>query len=118
LQRKKRELLSEQGRSKESGEGAVRKVLEMCCEMGATPLPPKSVARWTRSATPRELLNAWEAKPQLTSSAGGNGMTTEQREATVNALRDWTQAEFGDLDQVHEFTQDYVLQGVTWNRIS
>lgn len=118
LQRKKRALLSEQGRSKESGEQAVRKVLEMCCERGATPLPPKSVARWTRSATPRELLNAWEGKPQLTSSAGGNSMSAEQRVATVNALRDWTQAEFGDLDRVHEFTQDYVLQGVTWNRIS
>ena len=118
LQRYKRTLLEEHGLSIGGGEKAVREVLDACVAIGATALPPATVARWTRSATPRQLLDAWEGKAQLTSSAEGNGMSAEQRAATVNALTDWARAEFGDLDQVHEFTQDYVLQGVTWNRIS
>ena len=113
LQRYKRSLLSVGG-----GERAIREVLDACIAISATPLPPTTVARWIRSTTPRQLLDAWEAKPRLTSSAEGNGMSAEQRAAAVTALRDWSQAELGDLDQAHEFTQDYVLQGVTWNRIS
>ena len=113
LQRYKRSLLAVGG-----GERAIREVLDICATLGATPMPPATVARWSRSTTPRQLLDAWEAKPRLTSSAEGNGMSAEQRAAAVTALRDWSQAELGDLDQVHEFTQDYVLQGVTWNRIS
>ena len=86
--------------------------------MGATALPPTTVARWTRSVAPRQLLNAWEGNPQPTSDAAGKGMSAEQRAATVDALTGWAGAEFGDLDGGREFAQEYRLQGVTWNRIS
>ena len=118
LQRYKRRLLEEHGLSIGGGEKAVPKVLDACCAMGATALPPATVATWTRSVTPRQLLNAWEGKPQLTSNAAGKGMSADQRAGTVNALTDWARAEFGDLDRTHEFTQEYRLQGVTWNQIS
>jgi SAM-dependent methyltransferase len=118
LQRYKRTLLEEHGLSIGGGEKAVPKVLDACSAMGATALPPATVARWTRSVTPRQLLNAWEGKPQLTSNAAGKGMSADQRAATVNALTGWARAEFGDLDQAHEVAQEYRLQGVTWNRIS
>lgn len=118
LQRYKRKLLADQGFSIGGGEQAVRQVLEACCAMGATALPLTTAARWTRSVTPRQLLDAWEGKPQLTSSDATKGMRAEQRAATVSALTAWTRTEFGDLERVHEFEQDYALQGVTWNRIS
>lgn len=118
LQRQKRALLAEQGMSIGGGEQAVRKVMDDCRAMGATALQPATVARWTRSVTPRQLLENWEGKPQLTSSAAAVGMSAEQRAATVEALRNWARGEFGDLDRVHELTEEYVLQGVTWNQIS
>jgi len=118
LKQRKRTLLVERGLAIGSGDESVRQVLEACRALGATELPATTVARWTRSATPREILNAWEGKPQLTSSATSREMSAEQRAVTVNTLRDWTRAEYGDLDQPREFTQEYVLRGVTWNQIS
>ena len=118
LQRQKRTLLAEHGLFIGGGERAVREVLDACCAMGATALPMTTVARWTRSATPRQLLNAWEGKPLLTSNAAAKGLSAEQRAATVKELTDWARATFGDLDQPQEFTQEYALQGVTWNQIS
>src|SRR5262245_47305008 len=74
LQRHKRTLLAEHGFSTLSGGQAVHQVVEACCATGATALPPTTVARWTRSAMPRQLLAAWEGKPQLSSSAPGKEM--------------------------------------------
>ena len=118
LKQQKRALLNEQGLSIGSGDESVREVLEAFCAIGATLLPATTVARWTRSTTPREILSAWEGKPQLTSSAVSHGMNAEQRAATVDTLREWTRSEYGDLDQPREFAQEYVLQGVRWNQIS
>ena len=118
LKQQKRTLLSEQGLSIGSGEESVRQVLDACLAMGATPLPETTVARWTRSTTPREILKAWEGKPQLTSSTTSREMSAEQRAATVSTLKDWTRSEYGDLDRPQEFAQEYVLRGVTWNQIS
>ena len=66
--------------------------------------------RWTRSATPRQLLASWEGKPQL-SSGPSMEMGAEQRAAIINALTDWACAEFGDLDRALPFAQEYTLQG-------
>jgi predicted TPR repeat methyltransferase len=118
LKQRKRTLLVEHGLSIGSGDDSVRQVLDAACAMGATALPATTVAHWTRTTTPREILNSWEGKPQLTSSAAGRGMSPKQREATVNTLREWTLAEYGDLDHPQEFTQEYVVRGVTWNQIS
>jgi ubiquinone/menaquinone biosynthesis C-methylase UbiE len=110
LQRHKRTLLAEHGLATPGGGQAVHQVVDACCARGATALPPTTVARWTRSATPRQLLAAWEAKPQL-SSAPGKEMSAEQRAAIVNALTDRARAEFGDLDRAQAFAQEYTLQG-------
>ena len=118
LQRRKRALLAEQGFSKEGGGQAIQRVVDASCAMGATELPPATVARWTRSATPRQLLAKWEAKPQLMSGASSKKMSAEQRAAIVDALIGWTRAELGDLDRAQEFTEEYTLHGVIWNRIS
>jgi len=111
LQRYKRTLLAEHGFPKTGGEQAVHKVVDACCAMGATALPPAVVSRWVRSVTPRQLLAAWESKPQLSSGAPGKEMSAEQRAAIVSALTDWVRAEFGDLDRAHELTQEYTLHG-------
>lgn len=111
LQRQKRALLAEHGLSSADGGGAVRRVVEATRAMGATELPPATVARWTRGATPRQLLSAWEAKPQLISGASTRQMSAEERAAIVDALTGWARAQFGDLDRVHEFTEEYTLGG-------
>jgi SAM-dependent methyltransferase len=111
LQRYKRSLLAEHGFSTPGGGQVVHQVVDACLAMGATALPPTTVARWTRSATPRELLAAWEGKPQLISGAPSKEMSAEQRAAIVNTLTGWTRAEFGDLDRAQEFAQEYTLEG-------
>jgi ubiquinone/menaquinone biosynthesis C-methylase UbiE len=112
LQRYKKALLAEHGFPKTGGEQAVRQVVDACCAMGATALPPAIVARWNRSTTPRQLIAAWESKPHLTSGALSKEMSAEQRTLIVNALTDWVGTDFGDLDRVQEFTQEYTLHGV------
>jgi ubiquinone/menaquinone biosynthesis C-methylase UbiE len=111
LQRYKRTLLAEHGFSTPGGGQAVHQVVDASCATGATELPPATVARWTRSATPRQLLAAWEGKPQLISSVASKKMSVEQRAAIVNALTSWTRAEFGDLDRAQEFSEEYTLHG-------
>ena len=118
LKQRKRALLVDRGLAIGSGDESTRQVLDAFCALGATALPATTAARWTRTTTPREILNAWEGKPQLTSSAVSKGMNAEQRTAAVNTLREWTVAEYGDLDRSQEFAQEYVLRGVTWNQIS
>ena len=112
LQRYKKTLLAEHGFPKTGGEQAVHQVVDACRAMGATVWPPAMVARWTRSATPRQLIAAWEGKPHLTSGTTSKEMSAEQRTAIVNALTDWARAELGDLDGAHEFGQEYTLHGV------
>lgn len=112
LQRYKRTLLAEHGFSPPGGEQAVHRILDASRTLGATELPPATVARWTRTATPRQLLANWEGKPQLMSGASTRNMSPEQRAALVEALTDWARAELGDLDRAQEFEQQYKLYGV------
>jgi SAM-dependent methyltransferase len=111
LRRQKRRLLADHGLRTRGGGQAVRQVLDDCCARGATALPPTTAARWGRSGTPRQLLAAWEGKPRLDSSAQGEEMSAGQRAAIVSALADWARGEFGDLDRVQEFAEEYTLQG-------
>lgn len=112
LQRYKRTLLAEHGLAPPGGEQAVHRILEASRALGATELPPTTAARWIRTATPRQLLAAWEGKPQLTSGAASTKMSAEQRAAIVEALTRWACAELGDLDRVQELEQQYKLYGV------
>jgi hypothetical protein len=105
-------LLAEHGLHTRGGGQAVRQVLDDCCALGATALPPTTAGRWSRGGTPRQLLAAWEGKPHLTSGARGKDMNAGQRAAIVSALADWARGEFGDLDRVQEFAEEYTLQGV------
>lgn len=118
LQRYKRALLAEHGFSAGGGGQAVHRLVDMSREMGATELPPVTVARWTRTATPRQLLTAWERKPQLISGASSRTMSAEQRGAIIDALTGWTREELGDLDRAQEFAEEYTMHGVIWNQIS
>jgi ubiquinone/menaquinone biosynthesis C-methylase UbiE len=112
LQRYKRALLAEHGTHTRSGSQAIQRIVDACCTQGATALEQTTVARWTRTTTPRQLLAAWEGKPLLNSRVSGNAMSPDQRTAIVNALTDSARHEFGDLDRPHEFSEAYTLQGV------
>lgn len=112
LQRRKRALLAEYGVRTGGGGQAVQQLVAICCEQGATPLVPTSVAQWTRTTTARQLLANWEGKPQLMSRAQGHSLSTAERVAIVEALTDWARQELGDLDSPEEFAEEYTLQGV------
>lgn len=111
LQRYKRTLLAGHGFSPPGGEQAVQRILDASRDLGAAELPPVTVARWTRTATPRQLLANWEGKPQLMSGPT-RSMSPEQRAALVEDLTAWARAELGDLDRAQEFEQQYKLYGV------
>jgi SAM-dependent methyltransferase len=111
LQRSKREVLTGLGVQTRTGGQAVRQVVDLCRTRGATELGPVAVARWRRAATPRQLLAAWEAKPQLSSCAPGAAMSADVRAAAVAALGERARREVGDLDRPQEFTEEYTLCG-------
>jgi SAM-dependent methyltransferase len=110
LQRHKRELLAEHGVRASGGGQAVRQVVDLCLARGAMAIGPVTVAQWTRTITPRQLLAAWEGKPQLHSGARGE-MSAEARAAVMSALAGWARQEFGDLDRAQEYTEEYTLEG-------
>jgi hypothetical protein len=112
LQRYKRALLAEHGLCTRVGGQAAQQIADTCCVRGASPLPPCTVAQWTRTITAGRLLASWERKPQLNSGTQANTLDTEQRKTIVNILADWARQEFGDLDRPHEFREAYRLQGV------
>jgi SAM-dependent methyltransferase len=112
LQRHKRDVLAGLGVHARAGGQAVRQVVDLCRDRGATELGPTVADRWTRAATPRQLLSAWEAKPQLSSCAQGTAMSAAARAAAVSALADRALQEFGGLDRTHEFAEEYTLSGV------
>jgi SAM-dependent methyltransferase len=112
LQRHKRTLLAEHGLRAGGGGQAVQQLVADCLERGATPLAPARVARWIRTTTARQLLTAWEAKPQLMSRTQGPFLNPEGRAAIVTALTDWARQEFGDLDRPEEVEEEYLLQGI------
>jgi SAM-dependent methyltransferase len=112
LQRQKRQLLKEHGiRTRSSGQAA-QQVLDECLARGASPLPARTAARWTRTRTARQALEAWENKPQLSHSAEGEEMGPELRRAILDSLAAWARQEFGDLDSPVEFAEEYTLEGV------
>jgi SAM-dependent methyltransferase len=112
LQRHKRTLLAEHGLRTRDGGQAVQHLVADCLERGATPLAPACVARWTRTTTARQLLSAWEGKPQLMSRTQGHSLNPDGRAAIVTALTDWVRQEFGDLDRPEEVEEEYLLQGI------
>jgi SAM-dependent methyltransferase len=118
LQRYKRSLLMEHGIHTRGGGQAIQQLVGACCALGATALEPSPIARWTRTTTPRQLLAAWEGKPQLNSSVSGNAMSPDQRTAIMSALTDSARDGFGDLDRPHEFSEAYTLHGVRLPSIS
>jgi SAM-dependent methyltransferase len=114
LQRHKRELLAEHGTHARGGGQAVRQIVDLCLARGATVLGPVTAARWTRAATPRHVLAAWEGKPQLSSGARGE-LDAAARAAVVGALAERARQEFGDLDGAREYVEEYVLEGARLN---
>ncbi len=112
LQGMKRGLLAEHGSQAPAVGQAVRQVVDECAARGAAVLNAVTAAQWTRTATPRQLLTAWEGKPQLDSRAGGGKLGAGARAAVVKALRDRALSEFGDLDREQEFNEEYSLDGV------
>jgi SAM-dependent methyltransferase len=112
LQRYKQSLLAEHHLETQGGESAVQQIVDRCCARGATPLPPIPVTQWTRTTTPSQLLARWERKPQLTSRVQANTLNAGQRAAILNALADWAQQAFGDLERPIEFSEAYTVQGV------
>jgi SAM-dependent methyltransferase len=111
LQRFKRSLLAEHGLRTRGGGRAVQEVIDACCIRGAVALPRAVVSRWVRTATPRQLLAAWEEKPRLSNSAEGGELTDERRAAILDALTEQARQEFGDLDRAREFAEEYTLEG-------
>ena len=111
LRQFKRSALEEHRLRTRGGGRAVQEVVDACCARGAAALPPATVARWTRTATPRQLLTAWEEKPRLSNSAEGGELTAASRAAIVEALVECAWREFGDLDRPQEYAEEYVLQG-------
>jgi SAM-dependent methyltransferase len=87
LRHERRRLLGK-GRS---GEQASEHVLDRLAAAGARRLTTRVVASWPTRVSPAQVLAGWDSEGER--------------------LRAWAEREFGDLDRVHESTEQYVLAG-------
>lgn len=105
MAREMNERLRERGFEGRGGERQNRKLFEACSRRGAKILEPRTVARWTVSASPQHSLDSWRSLVSL----GGRNVPAHVRDEIMTELESWAKKEFGALDREFEAEEAYVL---------
>ena len=105
LRRRRLELLTAAGISARQGEAGTRRVIEGVVALGGESLGRQIVAEWSSETTPAAVIADWESLARM----GSVAVDAETRGRILDALRDWAQAEFGDLDRPQEFAAHYAI---------
>jgi SAM-dependent methyltransferase len=108
LRLQRRLLLARQGLTAPDREDATERVLTLLVAEGARRIEARTVARWTKEASVRELLDAWER----VEGAGGRRIGRASGQQVSGELRAWAADELGDLSAVASWEEQYVVDGV------
>ena len=106
--RHRRLLLRQQGVAPRDAEEATELAFGELVARGAVRLQTRSVATWTASGSPREILDAW----RVVGAMGGKQLGAATRAGVLTAVETWAAGELGDLGEVAAWGERYVLQGV------
>ena len=108
LRRQMRRMLEAEGfpgRSHDAHKEAVFAAFERA---GGRRSEPRVAARWTAPHRPADSLAAWEGKSGL----AGLDVPPAVKARVLDRLRDWTEAEFGDLHQPAEQEEAFELEAI------
>ena len=108
LQQRLQQMLRQRGLSPREGQRNQQQLLDRCCQQGATMLEPSAIARWIVSSSPWQSLENWRQKSGL----AGISLDAGIQQQILCDLQGWAEAEWGDLHQLFESEETYVLQGV------
>ncbi|NET10866.1 MAG: class I SAM-dependent methyltransferase [Merismopedia sp. SIO2A8] len=108
MQKQLQQLLKKHGLKGRQGDRRQRKLLDVLIDQGAEPIDPIKAVRWPVAHSPADSLKSWQGKSGL----GGNDISDELKTEILSELEGWAIAQFGDLEQVVNSEEGYVLQGV------
>ena len=106
MAREMNERLRSHGFQGRRGERQNRKLLDACCQRGAEPLVPVTVASWKVSTSPRQSLDSWRRLTGL----GGIPVPGPTRDEILSELETWAEEAFGGIDRESESVETYVLR--------
>ena len=103
-----RRILRKRGFVGRDGEVSHHRIIEVCCEQGASVLEPMVVARWVVTNTPAQSLCSWEQNSGL----AGLDPPTEVKREVLETLRIWSERTFGSIHTEVQSEECYILEGV------
>jgi SAM-dependent methyltransferase len=107
LRKARATLLRDRGMPPRGGEQVTDRLLDRFVATGSTRLDLRPVASWTSRASAVQILDDWETMTTM----GGMDLTATARAALLQELREWAARELGELAQVTESTEVYLLGG-------
>jgi ubiquinone/menaquinone biosynthesis C-methylase UbiE len=105
LRRRRQQELREVGIQPRSGEAGSRKVLEHLVASGWADLGRESVAAWSGDISAGEVIAEWESLTRM----GSVEVDSVARKRILSKIRTWAAQEFGSLERVWPFREQYVL---------
>ena len=108
MQQEMRRRLKQHGFEEQSGDRHQNQLIEHFRQLDANILDPVIAMRRMVKRAPQHSLDSWQNKPGL----AGIEPPTEIKQSVLEELHHWAQTEFGDLTEVIESEETYVLQGI------
>jgi ubiquinone/menaquinone biosynthesis C-methylase UbiE len=105
LQRQRRQFLQEAGISSRHGEKGNHEVIERCLTAGCASHGRRVAAEWTGETSASAIITGWETLSRM----GSVEIDADTRAVILAELRDWASVEIGDLDRLHPFREQFVL---------
>jgi ubiquinone/menaquinone biosynthesis C-methylase UbiE len=105
LRRRRQQVLRGLEIQPRSGEAGARQVIERLVHAGWSALGRQNVATWTGNISAGEVIAEWESLTRM-GSVEVDGVT---RERILGDIREWAAQEFGDLERVWPYREQYVL---------
>ncbi len=105
LQRQRRQLLQEAGIHARQGDKGAREVIARCVLAGCVSLGRRVAAEWSGETSAGAIITSWETLSRM----GSVEVDPDTRASILAELRDWARVEFGDLERLHPFREQFVI---------
>ncbi len=105
-----RRLLAQRGYAGKSHAAHVEALFSALERQGGRHTAPRVAARWTGLHSPLDSLAAWQSKSGL----AGLDVPAEVKAGLLDALRDWAEAHYGDLNKKQTQVEFFELDSIFW----
>ncbi len=105
LQRQRRQLLLEAGIHARQGEKGAREVISRCVLAGCESLGRRVAVEWSGETSAGAIITSWETLSRM----GSVEVDPDTHASILAELRDWARGEIGDLERLHPFREQFVI---------